>query len=80
MLKKNIECTKVFVMSCALRLKEAGPAPKITIEKASNNDPSAEPERCGVILDFNEFDLTKPLIGGAKSEPQGPARGVRVEY
>lgn len=80
LLKREVGCSKVFIISTALRLLKGDPPLKTTAEKAADPDiAKREPDRCGIKLNLNEFDLEKPMIAGEKSAAH-PARAVHIDY
>jgi GA4 desaturase len=78
LMKKELNCSKVWVTQSALRLKKAY-APLMTAsERAVAPTKLLEDERCGTKLDGTE-DHTKPLILGGESAV-GPARSMHIDY
>jgi GA4 desaturase len=80
LLKREVCCSKVFIISSALRLLKGGPPLKTAAQKAADPDlAKREPDRCGIKLNPNDFDLEKPMIAGEKAAAH-PARAVHVDY
>jgi GA4 desaturase len=62
-----------------MRLHLPFPTLKTVAENVAN--PPTEPERCGIKFGLSTFDLTKPYVGGIKSDQKvGPARAVHIDF